>query len=320
MTRLNKILPLVLSVLLNELLPTALACNAECDAFCADKDGTNSAICAINQCVCTCNNVQQNTNAGECTLCFSSMNTVDILGKGKQVPMSELKVGEQVLTGNNKYETVYSIDHRHPTKAAKFVQLHIASTNNDNSKSPLELTHSHMVFVQGNANPVPANAVKVGDHVQTLDGPTEVIKISEVTRDGVYSPLTADGTIVVNGGIVASTYAAFLSNTEWITIAGYNVMSHQSLFNKILKPYRLMCTGISLELCKTNNEKVAYSMFGANALSFLNQQHETIQAIVLLLVIASFFVLDLILSPYSILMIAPFLLYFKTKQAKAKML
>lgn len=157
-------------------------------------------------------------------LCFSSHATADVKGIGK-VTMNQLKVGDQVLTSSGNYETVYAMAHRHASKSAEFIQIY-SSLKDD----PLEMTEKHMIFLDGNPNPVPASAVKVGDQLKTLDGPRYVTKISKVTRNGIFNPLTVDGTIVVNG-IVTSVYSALLSNHDWIEITGHKVMTHQSFFS-----------------------------------------------------------------------------------------
>lgn len=179
--------------------------------------------------------------------------------------MSKVEVGDQVLTGNGEYQTIYSIDHRHQTKLTEFVQIYYAD-----GEPPLEMTPHHMVFLQEKPYPVPARHIRIGDKLRFLQqcydcGSSslrclDVVRVSSIVRRGLYNPLTSDGTIVVNGGIVASTYSALIGDqTSWIKIAGYNVMTQQHFFSAALKLYRNTCIGISLDLCKSNKEKVFVS-------------------------------------------------------------
>jgi len=188
--------------------------------------------------------------------------------------MKDIEVGDLVLTGNGTYQTVYSIDHRHKTKITTFRQIFFVSSvkkfeteqMNHLGAFPLEVSTKHMVFVEGNPNPVPANTLKVGDQIQTITGSGRIINIKLVTRRGLYNPLTPDGTIVVSAGIIASTYSAFASNNEWIINIDterfhglYKIgvkISHHHFLNSVLKPYEYLCTHFSLELCKTENERV----------------------------------------------------------------
>lgn len=242
--------------------------------------------------------IQYRTGWAELISCFSSNTIAEVRGRGK-VKMSEIQVGDEVLTSKGKYETVYAIDHRHPTKSTKFIQIHTTETE----EQPLELTAKHMVFLEGNSNPVPAMRLKVGDQVQTLNGPTEVEKINTITRNGVYNFLTYDGTIVASG-IISSTYSAHFSDNEYIEISGYQIMSHQKFFHALLKPYKYVCTGVSLELCKTKREMILVEQIAVHMLNkhWLQEKNEVHQTIALSLVVLFVCMLDLLTSPYSLLL------------------
>lgn len=230
--------------------------------------------------------------------------------------MSDIAIGDEVLTGKGTYETVYSMAHRHPTKSADFIQIHVSE-----DEAPLELTEKHMLYVEGSANPVPAYTIKVGDKVQTLDGARDVSKISTITRNGIFNPLTSDGTIVVNG-IVSSAYAAFLTEkeNELIGFAERNIMTWQQFFNKAIKPYRLMCTGVSLELCKTSNEKVGYMEVAQTFGDHWLKQGETYQFVSLISFVAFVCILDAFLSPYTLLVAGAAFGYSWAKSRKEKTL
>jgi len=221
-------------------------------------------------------------------ICFSSSSTAIVKGKG-ETRMDSINVGDQVLAAMGDYEIIYSIDHRSKTKLTHFIQIDYSllplttatiTEDGDNSSTtknghnnkrqqqqhknmkPLEITSKHMLFLVGKENPIPANTVQIGDQIQTLGGPGTVTKISTITKKGFYNFLTKSGSIVVNG-ILASTYSAKFSNHEYIdiTMSGggeYNIkqISHQDFFNRLLAPYRYICTAtISLELCNSLTTK-----------------------------------------------------------------
>jgi len=226
---------------------------------------------------------------GDFFICFSSSSTAIVKGKG-ETTMDSIDVGDQVLTAMGDYEIIYSIDHRSKTKLTHFIQIDYSllplttatiTEDGDNSSTtknghnnkrqqqqqhknmkPLEITSKHMLFLVGKENPIPANTVQIGDQIQTLGGPGTVTDISTITKKGFYNFLTKSGSIVVNG-ILASTYSAKFSNHEYIdvTLSGggeYNMkqISHQDFFNRILVPYRYICTAtISLELCNSLTTK-----------------------------------------------------------------
>jgi len=224
-------------------------------------------------------------------ICFSSHSTAEVKNKGK-VQMSEIEVGDEVLTATGSYETIYTIDHRHPTKSADFLQISYDSLGEEAEK-PLELSKKHMLFVDGNPNPIPAENIKVGQNLQTRYGSREVKEISTITRKGVYNPLTKSGTIVVNGAI-ASVYSAFFSNNEWVQIGGRNIMTHESFFNKALKPFRAICDHVSLDLCKTNNEKIAVSEVAADLHKYWLQQTSSFQNISLSSIVVVLSLIDFV--------------------------
>jgi len=235
-------------------------------------------------------------------LCFSSMAIVAVKGKGN-TRMKDITVGDGVLTGNGNYETVYSIAHQDKTKTSAFLQMYSSSlavgNRMMNNHEPIELSMKHMVFLVGNPHPIPAEMVKLGNNLQTIDGPRTVTKIVLVIRDGVYSLLTESGTIVVNG-VVSSTYSTFAGSNEWIEVHNNSdnnkkkkiitAMSHQDFFNVVLQPYKWVCTTFpSLEFfcSNTNNESknrggegkawivhVAFTVWNC-----LSEQSGTIQAV-----------------------------------------
>jgi len=202
--------------------------------------------------------------------CFSSSVSAFVKGRGN-VPMSDVVVGDHVLTGNGDFEPIYTIDHRHPTKEATFYQIHYKSAkqNNMEQQQYIEITRNHMIFLSGKTNPVPAKNIKIGDRIQTVDGPAPVTKITTIAGKGVFNPLTTDGTIVANG-VISSTYSTVASDSESIEILGYQFISYHGFFKNLLQPVSFFCTTTSLEMCKTQREKILISEY-ASKLFFSSQ-------------------------------------------------
>lgn len=189
-------------------------------------------------------------------VCFSEKATVQALGKGV-IPMTELEVGDKVLTGKeqDRYEPVYGFGHINPDKSAEFLKIFTSS----NAAAPLEMTGNHMLFVRGKEHPVRADSIKVGDNLRADHGTfTSVTKIQTVTRKGVYAPLTPSGSIVVNG-IVASSYVSMqdhaveyaeFSNGVKIPFLTQEMGCHMSM-----SPMRMLCMGVSSSFCEVHDEE-----------------------------------------------------------------
>jgi preprotein translocase subunit YajC len=214
-------------------------------------------------------------------------------GKGK-VAMKDLTVGDKVLTASGQYKTVFAIDHFHHTKPTEYLQIHTAL-----DEAPLELTSRHMIFMDNKkSNPVPASHVKVGDFVQTLSGPVKVTKIRTITRKGLYNPLTTDGTIVVDG-IIASTYSTF-SGTEYVEIDGMKLMSQHAFLHLAVTPYRDICMGVSLKLCKDQDEYVWYIRLGYMVLNVWKKQFPFVQGVMCVGIVMFMGIWSLVFSPFGI--------------------
>lgn len=139
--------------------------------------------------------------------CFSGASTVMVRDKGP-TEMTDLRLGDWVqVTGDDKYEPIYSFGHKNTEARADY--LDISTTGTDRRKSPaLEISKNHMLKL-AKGGFVPAGALQVGDRLVSSDGTDAVVQsIETVQRQGIYAPFTESGTILVNG-IVASTYVAY---------------------------------------------------------------------------------------------------------------
>lgn len=132
--------------------------------------------------------------------CFSALNSVEVQGKGI-VSMDSLEIGDYVRDGKEgEFSRVLSFGHLDRDIEYDFVQIHT-----EGSKTPLELTYNHMVFLANKA--VAAADVSVGDML----GDEKVTDITSVKSKGLYAPVTYSGAIVVNG-IKSSCYVAMMDH------------------------------------------------------------------------------------------------------------
>lgn len=212
-------------------------------------------------------------------LCFSEISTVQVQNVGS-VAMKDLELGSRVLTQSGSYEPVYAWGHKHATKSAEFLQL-------QTKESKLEMTGGHLVFLEGKANPVRADSVKVGDTLQGNNN-GKVKKIKAIQRNGVYTPLTPSGTVVVDG-IVASSYISLQKNAdEFVQFQGgiSSYLSFQDAIHMVLSPFRMLCMGVSSKLGNIYTEEGVplYAAYGMEFASWVEQQNIVVQLILFLAV------------------------------------
>jgi Hint module len=150
--------------------------------------------------------------------CFGVFETVK-LETGQFIPISEVKVGDRVLSadanGEFDYADVVAIPHGRNDLEGVFLRLTMTSGRD------IKMTRLHMLpvgkcasTVIGNLNGIVsrdtplkyAYEVAVGDCLYTLQGLEEVAKIEMEIIQGLYSVVTMDEYVVVNG-VVASPFA-----------------------------------------------------------------------------------------------------------------
>eukprot|EP00190_Bangiopsis_sp_CCMP1999_P006633 CAMPEP_0198722882 /NCGR_PEP_ID=MMETSP1475-20131203/469_1 /TAXON_ID= ORGANISM="Unidentified sp., Strain CCMP1999" /NCGR_SAMPLE_ID=MMETSP1475 /ASSEMBLY_ACC=CAM_ASM_001111 /LENGTH=711 /DNA_ID=CAMNT_0044483821 /DNA_START=221 /DNA_END=2356 /DNA_ORIENTATION=- len=118
---------------------------------------------------------------------------------GRHRRMDELQVGDRVLVGPGKAETVFMFSHQH--REARSTMVHI-----DTEHAAIELSAGHYLPIRGRL--LAAQAVRVGDLITTANGSVEhVVRSFLVQKDGLFHPHTPSGRIVVNG-VVATTYTS----------------------------------------------------------------------------------------------------------------
>lgn len=171
--------------------------------------------------------------------CFTSTSTV-LTESGERRPLSELQLGERVLSMNAAGEPVFSevlmFMDRDTAQKREFVEI----TTERGSK--ITVTPAHLLLstslissqnVQRKQRYMFADRVQEGDYLLVnINGtlrPDRVQLVSAVLSRGVYAPLTAEGTIVVDN-VVASCYALvdsqLVAHLSFMPVRAYNVLRH----------------------------------------------------------------------------------------------
>ncbi|KAL4228656.1 hypothetical protein ACF0H5_011701 [Mactra antiquata] len=169
--------------------------------------------------------------------CFSGSDSVQ-LEDGREIPISDMRIGDKVLSmrsdGELGYSEVITFMDRDDLGYGVFYTL-----STDSGKE-ITLTAKHLLYVVkqnssfdlNNIEAIFAETVTVGQHLLLNNKgrviPSVVTKITVETKRGVYAPLTKHGTIVVNG-VIASCYAyinnLFIAHTVFAPMRVYHDIS-----------------------------------------------------------------------------------------------
>jgi Hint module len=140
--------------------------------------------------------------------CFAGSESVT-LQSGEMKPISEVRAGDRVLAADASRETVFSevVFVPHASNADKTIFTHITTTQGRDIK----MTHSHILPAGAcrSTSPLPdvyASSVAVGDCIMTVSGMEEVSRVETVQGQGLYTIVTMEEYVVVNG-IIASPFA-----------------------------------------------------------------------------------------------------------------
>merc|ERR1711934_891841 len=128
-------------------------------------------------------------------LCFPNKATVQTKTRGT-VPISELSVGDEVMTGKGFAEVMFFAVHK-PDADAEHLKI-------TTSTRTLVVSASHGLF-DADSHPILAGKVKVGD---ILHSAGVVDQIEKVKAKGLIAPITTTGTLVVDG-VTTSDYGPF---------------------------------------------------------------------------------------------------------------
>lgn len=161
------------------------------------------------------------SSAGKAGGCFPGRSIITT-EDGSRKRLDELRLGERIAAVNSRGDVVYSeviafLD-RSPSEKRQFIRL------TTKSGRVLTLTPTHLVPVEGRSS-VFARMVQIGDKILVSDATTSVrnsvdnrlrwdtvIETKLVLEEGVFAPLTMEGTLLVDD-VVASCYAVVDSQT-----------------------------------------------------------------------------------------------------------
>jgi hypothetical protein len=145
------------------------------------------------------------------------------LESGEKRALSDVQVGDLILgsdpKGNFSFSAVLHLPHSKNSELVVFLELvtedkaaaaaegggaTAAAAVGKQMKKRLDLTPDHLL-PRCNGAVVTARAIGVGDCLLTIDGPETVFAITASHKAGVYTAITANKFIVVNG-VVASSF------------------------------------------------------------------------------------------------------------------
>ena len=148
------------------------------------------------------------SSSGKEKACFARSETLS-LESGEVRAISDIRVGDRVLSadaaGRTSYSDVVFVPHRANSDGALFTHITTASGRD------IKMTPSHIIL----AGPchsfasLPltyASSVSVGDCVMTVSGEDMVSTVETVEGKGLYTVVTKEEYVVVNG-IIASPFA-----------------------------------------------------------------------------------------------------------------
>jgi predicted extracellular nuclease len=149
------------------------------------------------------------SSADKLNACFAGSETLH-LESGEVRAISDVRVGDRVLSadaaGRTSYSDVVFVPHRTNSDDALFSHITTASGRD------IKMTPSHIILAgpchSSASLPLTyASSVSVGDCVMTISGEDMVSTVETVQGKGLYTVVTKEEYVVVNG-IVASPFAA----------------------------------------------------------------------------------------------------------------
>jgi Hint module len=149
------------------------------------------------------------SSADKLNACFAGSETLR-LEAGEVRAISDVRVGDRVLSadaaGRTSYSDVVYVPHRANSDDALFTHITTASGRD------IKMTPSHIILAgpchSSASLPLTyASSVSVGDCVMTISGEDMVSTVETVQDKGLYTVVTKEEYVVVNG-IIASPFAA----------------------------------------------------------------------------------------------------------------
>mmetsp|Transcript_10135 Transcript_10135/g.24332 ORF Transcript_10135/g.24332 Transcript_10135/m.24332 type:complete len:240 (-) Transcript_10135:123-842(-) len=146
--------------------------------------------------------------------CFHGANTLT-LESGASKPLSEIKVGDRVLvadaSGRTTISDVVFLPHDQNTKEATFFEMNLVSGKH------VSATPNHLMKAC-DGTLMFAKSVGAGSCLLTVNGDEKVESVIKTRKQGVYTAVTREEFIVVNG-VIASPYA----HSHALVHAYYNI-------------------------------------------------------------------------------------------------
>lgn len=139
-------------------------------------------------------------------VCFPGAGLVEVRGRGP-MPLEEVRAGDEVFAGGELHEPVLGFLHAAPEFQSSYLEVR-------HTHGVFRASATHIIFTvdgrEAKREDKHASELKVGDRllVATEDGlvAARVLTITQTMGEGAFAPLTASGTIVVDG-VLASNYA-----------------------------------------------------------------------------------------------------------------
>lgn len=203
--------------------------------------------------------------------CFSPLSTVQTRDRGT-VLLKELQLGEFILTLSGSHKKVMAFQTFRLPGPISTKQAYRQIFTDTGHK--VVMTARHMIFrCNDQSHPVPASTIEVGDcllvipqqdskvaleassQLEKIPTKATVVSTEEVFVDGGISPLTEDGTIIVDG-IVSSCYSnpPGENSDAYVKVFGMTTFVHRHRFtHALLTPVLLFCYHVSNVPCGGGN-------------------------------------------------------------------
>lgn len=230
----------------------------DCQGACPNPGEPGGQCCSSGQvCASSCGDEGSDCYAYCESSCFPSDATVR-LESGTTKSMRDLVIGDRVQVvradGSIAYEDVYLMTHKDTSKVSPYLRIMLSTGKT------LTLSPRHFVpTVQGNDASwdarvlLGANEIKSGDTIwyQDATGAMALAVVSQVARMagvGAFNPLTASGTIVVDG-VVASAHS------DWFLEGIVSADAQGKVYQAIMAPVRGIYSVIGPQRMRTVTEE-----------------------------------------------------------------
>mmetsp|Transcript_16527 Transcript_16527/g.24382 ORF Transcript_16527/g.24382 Transcript_16527/m.24382 type:complete len:685 (-) Transcript_16527:28-2082(-) len=177
--------------------------------------------------------------------CFSGSTLVhrqgsaasEVAAAAEWVPLSKVQIGDLIeVDSSGTFEPIYAFGHYQPDAKGSFIELHF-----DANYRKLQITKEHLIWTPLHGA-VPAGSLQVGDQVVLAAAGTTTITLIEqkITSKGIYAPFTTSGTLVLNHGLLASSYISLdpYTTTSRLIPRVY----HHALAHFFTTPHRFWCS------------------------------------------------------------------------------